>query len=66
MVVRLHEFHGASGKVSLTSDYEIESWQHCDLMERPEGERRFGCPLEIEVSPYEILTFLITWKPAKL
>ncbi|CAI6083822.1 alpha-mannosidase [Cohnella sp. JJ-181] len=60
LLVRLHEYAGARGVVTLTGDCEIASWQECDLMERPAGERHDGGePLRFELSPYEIKTFLI-------
>ncbi|MEK0316807.1 alpha-mannosidase [Cohnella sp. 56] len=63
LIVRLHEYAGGRGTVTLTGDCEIASWQECDLMERPTGELHGGDePLRFELAPYEIKTFLIRLK----
>ncbi|MFD0674059.1 alpha-mannosidase [Cohnella sp. GCM10027633] len=62
VVVRLHEFTGARGSVRLLSDFAVASWQECDLMERPIGETVTGLPIELNVSPYEIKTVLVTFE----
>lgn len=59
LVVRLHEFAGGRGACTLTSDFEITSWQECDLLERPTGELRQTSTVELDVVPYEIKTVLI-------
>lgn len=60
LVVRLHEYAGGRGTVTLTGDCEIASWQECDLLERPLGERHDGGePISFELTPYEIKTFLV-------
>lgn len=63
LIVRLHEFTGARGRVRLLSDFAISSWQECDLMERPIGAPVSGEPIELDVSPYEIKTILVTFEP---
>nr|BAB40444.2 alpha-D-mannosidase [Bacillus sp. GL1] len=60
LVVRLHEYAGGRGLTTLTPGCEIASWQECDLLERPIGDRHDGDkPLRFELAPYEIKTFLI-------
>ncbi|WP_260405208.1 alpha-mannosidase, partial [Paenibacillus sp. 598K] len=59
VVLRLHEYGGSRGEVRIVSDYGIRAWQACDLLERPEGERRAEAELRTPVKPYELLTFLI-------
>ncbi|QGQ94445.1 alpha-mannosidase [Paenibacillus psychroresistens] len=59
LVLRLHEFTGASSALRLESDFLIQSWQECDLMERPCGEISKEPTIDVEIKPYEIKTFLI-------
>ncbi|GAB2540823.1 alpha-mannosidase [Gracilibacillus alcaliphilus] len=61
IIVRLHEFHGRRGQVTLTSDFDIASWQICDLMERREGEPQTG-EIVFDIDPYEIKTIAIAFK----
>ncbi|WP_077625258.1 alpha-mannosidase [Sediminibacillus massiliensis] len=60
VVIRVHEFSGARGKVEITSDFEIVSWQECDLMERRPADERKGDAFHFDIKPYEIKTFLVT------
>lgn len=62
VVVRLHEYTGSRSKVELTSDYSIAAWQECDLLERPTGEAQATAAIGFELKPYEIKTFLVTFK----
>ncbi|MFD0960132.1 alpha-mannosidase [Paenibacillus chungangensis] len=62
IVVRLHEYGGARGKVELVSELPVASWQECDLMERPLGESVEGMRLSFHLKPYEIKTFLMHLK----
>ncbi|MDQ1914706.1 alpha-mannosidase [Paenibacillus sp. GD4] len=57
-IVRFHEHEGRRGKVRITSDLGIQSWEETDLMERPIGEVREG-DLACMMKPYEIKTFLV-------
>ncbi|WP_425464813.1 alpha-mannosidase [Paenibacillus piri] len=59
IVVRFHEYAGQRGRVELTSDYRIRSWQECDLMERPTGEPSHEPVIRLTVKPYEIVTLLV-------
>jgi alpha-mannosidase len=59
IVVRLHEFAGSRGNVSLQSDLLIEGWQECDLMERPTGDLVNHDKIQFQIKPYEIITLLI-------
>ncbi|MDQ0338671.1 alpha-mannosidase [Caldalkalibacillus uzonensis] len=59
LILRLHEYTGWRGKVCLTSDLPILSWQEVDLMENPCGEKKQGQALEFTINPYEIKTFMI-------
>ncbi|WP_400243575.1 alpha-mannosidase [Niallia sp. JL1B1071] len=59
IIVRLHEFMGKRGKVELTSDALIQSWQECNLMEQPIGDKQENAKLAFELKPYEIKTFLV-------
>jgi alpha-mannosidase len=59
VVVRLHEFAGGRGLVELAGDWPIRSWQECDLLERPIGDRHEREPLRFAIDPYEIKTFLV-------
>ncbi|WHY86026.1 alpha-mannosidase [Neobacillus novalis] len=61
-VVRLHEFTGRRGTVEITSDLLNNSWQECDLLERPLGEVKNTNNLQFEIKPYEIKTFLVGFR----
>lgn len=57
LVVRFHDFAGASQKVSLTPGFPFRTWMEGDLMERPiEGAREDR--VEVSLHPYEIKTLL--------
>ncbi|MEI7027255.1 alpha-mannosidase [Paenibacillus sp. y28] len=58
-VLRLHEFAGKRGEVTISSDWGIRSWQECSLMEEPEGERFDNTPIRFDIKPYEIKTILV-------
>jgi len=59
VIVRMHEFAGMRGKVTLTSDARIAGWQETDLMERPiDGVQEEGT-ISLEISPYEIKSILL-------
>lgn len=58
MIVRFHEYGGARGKVTLTSDLPVAQWQECNLMEEPEGPISHG-PMTLLVKPYEVRTLRI-------
>lgn len=59
VVVRLHEFAGGRDTVELASDLSIVSWQECDLLERPTGDKSSDKSLRFSIQPYEIKTFLV-------
>ncbi|MEK3884589.1 alpha-mannosidase [Paenibacillus sp. PL2-23] len=61
MVLRLHEYAGARGRVEIRSDAAIASWQECNLMEKPAGQPTAGEALSFGLAPYEIKTFLLTF-----
>jgi alpha-mannosidase len=62
VVLRLHECTGQRGRVEVRSDLKIESWQECDLMERPTGERVTTGTIDFSIKPYEIKTILVDMK----
>ncbi|WP_160725032.1 alpha-mannosidase [Bacillus sp. USDA818B3_A] len=62
LIIRLHEFAGARGTVEVSSDFQIESWQECDLMERGISEVRENQAFTFEIKPYEIKTFIVKLK----
>jgi alpha-mannosidase len=59
IVVRLHEFTGATSDVQLTSDYRITSWQESDLMEHPISALQEEAAIKFSLKPYEIKTFIL-------
>lgn len=62
LVLRLHEFTGARAPVTITSDFEIASWQECNLIEEPEGPVHETNKIKFDINPYEIKTFLVELK----
>jgi alpha-mannosidase len=62
LIIRMHEFAGARGTVDVSSEFRIESWQECDLMERGTSEVRENQPFTFEIKPYEIKTFIVKLK----
>ncbi|MBC1500526.1 alpha-mannosidase [Listeria weihenstephanensis] len=61
IVVRLHEFTGGRCHVKMVSDFQVASWQECDLMERPIGEKMTDS-WEFPILPYELKTFKLKLK----
>jgi alpha-mannosidase len=59
LVLRVHEYTGARGPVTIQSDGPIRSWQACNLMEEPTSEQTEGSLIVFDIKPYEIKTFLI-------
>lgn len=59
VVLRMHEFAGIRGDVSIDCGLPVSWWQECSLMENPEGEQHFGEPIRLQLKPYEIKTLLI-------
>ncbi|OWR31446.1 alpha-mannosidase [Saccharibacillus sp. O23] len=59
VIVRVHDFSGSRQRLVLESDLTVASWQECDLMERPEGERGTGPAVSFTLEPYEIRTFAL-------
>ncbi|MBC1458128.1 alpha-mannosidase [Listeria newyorkensis] len=61
IIVRLHEYTGGRAQMTLASDFEMVSWQECDLMERPIQIEQSGV-WEFLIGPYEVKTFKIKLK----
>ncbi|MGP4039285.1 glycosyl hydrolase-related protein [Gracilibacillus sp. D59] len=59
IILRLHEYQGQRDHILLHSDSNIRSWQECDLMENPIGEKYYQNEVKFYIRPYEIKTFLI-------
>lgn len=59
LVLRVHEFAGAHGTVTIGSDAAIRSWQLCNLLEEPTGERFEDGAVTFMINPYEIKTFIV-------
>ncbi|GEO27464.1 alpha-mannosidase [Alicyclobacillus acidoterrestris] len=59
LVVRLHDFSGGRDVIQMTSGLCVKSWQECDLLERPIGEKTTTQRLTFSLNPYEIKTFLV-------
>jgi alpha-mannosidase len=59
LIVRMHEFAGSRGAVTLHSDLGIVAWQPCDLLERPTGPERRNGEIRDSVSPYQIRTYRV-------
>ncbi|MFD1173383.1 alpha-mannosidase [Oceanobacillus picturae] len=62
IVIRLHEYTGRRGPVTITSGVSIKSWQECNLMEEATGEVSLNENLTFSITPYEIKTFLVELK----
>ena len=62
LIVRLHEFAGSRGPVTLRSDLGIAGWQRCNLLERPTGPERREEEIRDSVSPYQIRTYRVTMR----
>ncbi|MBO9596350.1 MAG: hypothetical protein J7559_00790, partial [Cohnella sp.] len=59
LVLRVHEFAGARGPVTIVSDANIRSWQVCNLLEEPTGERIADGEITFRINPYEVKTFIV-------
>ena len=58
LIIRLHEYEGRRGKVSLEIPKGITSWVETNLMEESIGEES-ASPIEVEIKPYEIKTIRV-------
>ncbi|MGG0741325.1 alpha-mannosidase [Niallia taxi] len=58
MIIRLHEYEGRRGNVTLKVLKNNSSWVETDLMEEPIGEYAVT-PIKFDIKPYEIKTFRI-------
>jgi alpha-mannosidase len=58
IIVRLHEYEGRRGKVSLDVGKNITSWVETNLMEEATAEL-CQLPIEFDIKPYEIKTIRI-------
>ena len=57
-IVRIHEYEGRRGTVSITIHKENCSWMETNLMEEPLGPVSTA-PIELDIKPYEIKTIRI-------
>lgn len=57
LVIRIHDFAGATQRVELTPSFAYRGWAQSDLMERPISEFSAG-KITMELHPYEIKTIL--------
>ncbi|TCN27517.1 alpha-mannosidase [Mesobacillus foraminis] len=58
IIIRLHEYEGRRGMVSLDVLKGPTSWVETDLMEEPIGKESTS-PIQVEIKPYEIKTFRV-------
>ncbi|WP_066388685.1 alpha-mannosidase [Neobacillus mesonae] len=58
IIVRVHEYEGRRGKLSLNIRKDITSWVETNLMEEPIAAQS-TTPIELEIKPYEIKTIRI-------
>ncbi|MCQ4085644.1 alpha-mannosidase [Saccharibacillus sp. JS10] len=58
-IIRLHEYTGRRVEVKLSSDYDVSSWQLCDLLERPLEKEVTGSEYTQFFKPYEIITLQV-------
>ncbi|WP_139891902.1 alpha-mannosidase [Bacillus sp. D386] len=59
IIVRIHEYEGRRGTVSLNFHTDNSSWIETNLMEEPIGTES-SAPIKMEIWPYEIKTIRIT------
>ncbi len=57
LIIRLHEYEGRRGNISLNMHRKIGSWVETDLMEQPIGEKQSDAPINFSITPYEVKTF---------
>ncbi|MEH7097818.1 alpha-mannosidase [Neobacillus vireti] len=58
LIIRLHEYEGRRGRVSLEVPRGITSWVETNLMEEAIGEES-ASSIEVEIKPYEIKTIRV-------
>lgn len=58
IIIRIHEYEGRRGKVSINLHKDITSWVETNLMEEPIGKEAES-PIDVEIKPYEIKTFRV-------
>ncbi len=59
VILRFHEYSGATSFFRITSDYGIEKWEECNLLEESIGPEVYGRIIEGRIKPYELKTFKI-------
>ncbi len=59
VILRIHEYSGGLSPFRITSDYEIERWEECNLMEESIGPVVEKETIEGVIKPYEVKTFKI-------
>jgi len=62
VIVRIHEYMGARGKVTLRSDFPVDAWRETDLLERPLGPWSNEGEMTLTFRPYEIKTLAVRFR----
>jgi alpha-mannosidase len=61
VIVRVHDDAGGHQRVRLLSDWPIDQWQLCNILEEPEAPASTG-PIQLELAPFEIKTLRIHFR----
>ena len=59
IIIRLHEIHGARGKIKIEFAVPISGWAEANLMEEALEKFRTGSIIRREIHPFEIVTFRV-------
>ena len=63
-IVRLHECKGMKVVSTLKSDFHIEKWVSCNLLEQDHSDFDDSCLIPVNLNPFEIQTYKIMIRPA--
>ncbi|MCM3654971.1 alpha-mannosidase [Metabacillus litoralis] len=58
VIIRLHEYEGQRGSVSIEFPRNVKKWYETNLMEQVESEKQTG-HIDLEIKPYEIKTIVV-------
>ena len=59
LILRLHEFAGSRGNITIQSDFAIQAWQPCNLLEQPTSAEKNTAHITDNITPYQIKTYRV-------
>ena len=60
LIVRIREFAGSRGTFILSSDFTVNHWQACNMLEKATGELQHSEQIEGVITPYQVHTYKVS------